>query len=134
MAGGNVKNKDKLAHLLHQEPPRVSWKALSLTSLVVRQGWRAGVSVLTPLKKKRKSQHIKCSERSRGGEMGWSCFFQSTNIPQHVCGCVSGSVLSDTRTVPTRLLCPWDSPDKNPGVGSHALVWGIFLTQGPNPG
>ena len=26
---------------------------------------------------------------------------------------------------PTRLLCPWDSPGKNPGVGSHALLQGI---------
>ena len=27
---------------------------------------------------------------------------------------------------PTRLLCPWDSPDKNPGVGCHARLQGIF--------
>ena len=29
-----------------------------------------------------------------------------------------------------RLLCPWDSPGKNTGVGCHALLQGIFLTQG----
>ena len=34
---------------------------------------------------------------------------------------------------PTRLLCPWDSPGKNIGVGCHALLLGIFLTQGLNP-
>ena len=33
---------------------------------------------------------------------------------------------------PTRLLCPWDSPGKNTGVGCHALRQGIFPTQGPN--
>ena len=33
---------------------------------------------------------------------------------------------------PTRLLCPWDSPDKNTGVGCHAFLQGIFLTQGSN--
>ena len=33
---------------------------------------------------------------------------------------------------PTRLLCPWDSPGKNTGVGCHALLHGIFLTQGSN--
>ena len=33
---------------------------------------------------------------------------------------------------PTRLLCPWDSPSKNTGVGCHALLQGIFLTQGLN--
>ena len=30
---------------------------------------------------------------------------------------------------PTSLLCPWDSPGKNPGVGCHALLLGIFLTE-----
>ena len=34
---------------------------------------------------------------------------------------------------PTRLLCPWDSPGKNTGVGCHSLLQGIFLTQGLNP-
>ena len=35
---------------------------------------------------------------------------------------------------PTRLLYPWDSPDKNTGVGCHFLLQGIFPTQGWNPG
>ena len=35
---------------------------------------------------------------------------------------------------PFRLRCPWNSPDKNTGVGCHFLLWGIFLTQGSNPG
>ena len=34
---------------------------------------------------------------------------------------------------PTRLLCPWDSPGKNTGVGCHSLLQGIFQTQGSNP-
>ena len=34
---------------------------------------------------------------------------------------------------PTRLLCPWDSPGKNTGVGCHALLQGIFPIQGLNP-
>ena len=32
----------------------------------------------------------------------------------------------------TRLFCPWDSPAKNTGVVCHALLQGIFLTQGSN--
>ena len=32
------------------------------------------------------------------------------------------------------LLCPWNAPGKNTRVGSHALLQGIFLTQGSNPG
>ena len=35
--------------------------------------------------------------------------------------------------VAARLLCPWDFPGKNPGVGCHFLLQGIFLTQGSNP-
>ena len=38
------------------------------------------------------------------------------------------------RLQPTRLLCPWNSPGKNTGVGCHSLLQGIFPTQGSNPG
>ena len=33
----------------------------------------------------------------------------------------------------SRLLCPWDSPGKNTGVGVHALLQEIFLAKGSNP-
>ena len=50
--------------------------------------------------------------------------------------CVSCSVMSNSlqpyRLWPTRLLCPWDSPGKNTGVGCHALCQGNFQTQGSN--
>ena len=36
-------------------------------------------------------------------------------------------------TVTTRLLCSWDSPSKNTGMGCHALFQGIVSTQGLNP-
>ena len=32
------------------------------------------------------------------------------------------------------LLCTWDSPGKNTGVGCHSLLQGIFPSQGSNPG
>ena len=35
---------------------------------------------------------------------------------------------------PIRLLCPWDFPGKDTGVGCHFLLQGIFPTQGSNPG
>ena len=41
--------------------------------------------------------------------------------------------LSRTLCDPTSLLCPWDSPGKNAGVGCHAFLQGIFPTQGLNP-
>ena len=53
-----------------------------------------------------------------------------------VCVCVllaqSCPTLQSRALWPTRLLCPWDSPGKNTGVGCHALLQGIFLTQGLN--
>ena len=33
---------------------------------------------------------------------------------------------------PTRLLCLWDFPGKNTGVGCHFLLQGILPTQGSN--
>ena len=35
---------------------------------------------------------------------------------------------------PARLLCPWDSPGKNTGVGSRSLLQDIFPNHGSNPG
>ena len=54
--------------------------------------------------------------------------------------CVCAKSLSRVRlsvipwTKAPRLLCLWDSPDKNTGVGCHSLLQGIFLTQGSNLG
>ena len=36
-------------------------------------------------------------------------------------------------TVAHQLLCPWDFPGKNTGVGCHFPLQAIFLTQGLNP-
>ena len=35
-------------------------------------------------------------------------------------------------TLPARLLCPWHSPGKSTGLSCHALLQGIFPTQGFN--
>ena len=44
--------------------------------------------------------------------------------------CVSRSVVFDSLqphgVQPTRLLCPWNSPGKNTGVGSHSLLQDVF--------
>ena len=49
----------------------------------------------------------------------------------------SASLVSDSLgpqgLQPARLLCLWDFPGKNTGVGCHFLLQGIFLTQGSNP-
>ena len=53
-----------------------------------------------------------------------------------LCECSVALVISNSSQLyglqPTRLLCPWDSPGKNVGVGCHALLQGVFLTQGSN--
>ena len=45
---------------------------------------------------------------------------------------VSNSVTPVGCNLP-RLLCPWNFPDKNTGMGCQFLLQGIFLTQGLNP-
>ena len=48
---------------------------------------------------------------------------------------VSHSVMSSSLQLwPPKLLCPWNSPGKNTGVGSHFLLQEIFLMQGSNLG
>ena len=46
--------------------------------------------------------------------------------------CVPMDSLQPSGPQPARLLCPWDPPGKNTGVGCHAFLQGIFLTQGSN--
>ena len=46
--------------------------------------------------------------------------------------CFSPDSLRPYGPQPARLPCPWDSPGKNTGVGCHALLQGIFPTQGSN--
>ena len=68
----------------------------------------------------------------------WETVSVSVCVCVCVCVCVSHSVMSDSLWPhglwPARLLCPWDSPGKNTGVGCHALLQGIFPTQGSNLG
>ena len=70
--------------------------------------------------------------REKANEVSWNLNFIS------LCVCVSRSVVSDSLQphglYPVRLLCPWNSPGKNTGVGYHTLLQGIFPTQGLNPG
>ena len=41
--------------------------------------------------------------------------------------------LCDPWTIAHQLPYPWDFPDKNTGVGCHAILQRIFLAQGSNP-
>ena len=57
-------------------------------------------------------------------ELNWSCFLVAKSYL---------TLLWPHRLKSIRLLCPWDSPGKNTGVGFHFLLQGIFLTQESNP-
>ena len=61
----------------------------------------------------------------------------TTLLIGHMCVCVNHSDMSYSLQShglqPARLLCPWNSPDKDTGVDCHSLLQGIFLTQGSNP-
>ena len=50
---------------------------------------------------------------------------------------INCSVVSDSmqphRLWPVRLLCPWNSPSKNTGVGCYSLLQGVFPIQGLKP-
>ena len=64
------------------------------------------------------------------------CEFQNIEKTKYVLSC---SVVSDSsqphRLYPARLLCPWNVPGKNTGVGCHLLPRGSPPTQDhPDPG
>ena len=45
------------------------------------------------------------------------------------CLCAFSALLDSVTPLPVRLLCPWDFPGKNTGVGCHFLFHRIFPTQ-----
>ena len=64
-------------------------------------------------------------------------FVLPSKINQCYCCCClaaksCSTLLRPHEPLPARLLCPWDFPSKNTGVGCHFLLQGIFLTQGSN--
>ena len=61
---------------------------------------------------------------------GWPC----RKPPESVSCSVMSNSLQCYGLQPTRLLCPWNSPSKSTGVGSHSLLHRIFPTQGLNLG
>ena len=53
-------------------------------------------------------------------------------LSESVCRSIMSDSLQPHGQLPARLLCSWDSPSKNTGVSCHALLQGIFPTQGSN--
>ena len=56
-----------------------------------------------------------------------------------ICACMlshfsHAQLFANLMTITVRLLCPYDFPGKNTGVGCHALLQKTFPTQESNPG
>ena len=67
-----------------------------------------------------------------------SVFLPKGSRTWHACVCAKSlqscpTLCNPIDCTPTRLLCSWDSPGKNTGVGCHFFLQGIFLPQGLNP-
>ena len=61
-------------------------------------------------------------------------YYPKQSIGSMHAGVLSGvQILQPHRLYPARLLCPWNFPGKNTGMGCHFLLQGIFPTQGVNP-
>ena len=62
--------------------------------------------------------------------VSWQAYFILWDAYVHGQGLQPCQTLCNSGLKPGRLLCPWDSPDKNTGVGCHAFLQGIFPTLG----
>ena len=76
---------------------------------------------------------------SHASSLGWWSVSPWIIYMFRCCCCCLGTKLSPTLLkasglYPARLLCPWDFPGNNTGVGCHFLLQHIFPTQGLNPG
>ena len=66
-----------------------------------------------------------------GHTLAWPISLGLAHFECFYCCLVTKSYL--TFLLPTGLLCPWNSPGKNIGLGRHSLLQGIFLNQGWKP-
>ena len=91
-----------------------------------------------------KSQHIgkdgdagKDWGQGEGDDRGWDAWMASPTQCTCCCCCSAAQscpTLCDPMTSPSGSSVHGNSPGKNTGMGCHALLQGIFLTQGLNPG
>ena len=76
------------------------------------------------------SLFCKSTDSIHGAPPSWTDHFTSTITWWSQVAWVS---LQPYGLYPVKLLCWWDPPGKNIGMDCHALLQGIFLTQGLNP-
>ena len=66
-------------------------------------------------------------EQALGDKHDWTVEQQQQSMFNCVCA-QSCPTLQPQELQPTRLLCPWDFPGNNTGVGCHFILQGIFQT------
>ena len=122
-----------------EEPGRLQ----SMGSLRVGPDWVTSISLFTFMHWRRKWQPIPVflpgESQGWGSLVGWTRLkWLSSSSPYSNSNSFSRSVMSDSLwpqgLYPARILCPWDSPGKNTGVGCHFLIQKIFPTQESNSG
>ena len=78
-----------------------------------------------------------CSLSMRHIQLQYFLYIKTFNLHRTPYAMVSHSVMSDSLQAhvlyPTGLLCAWNSPGKNTGVGSCSLLQGIFPTSNNLP-
>ena len=84
------------------------------------------------LNKKRKESFF-CSSPPSSLHFFLPAFCKLPPLCVHMLCTVMSTALQPHARWPARLLCPWDSPGKNTGVGCHFLLQGIFPIQASNP-
>ena len=85
------------------------------------------------LPRAREVWNVDQTPENRGTPLGWSWRLwrsQMEVIFAKICQILHVKWVSFIAWNYTSLLCPWDSPGRNTGVGCHFLLQGIFLTQG----
>jgi len=70
-------------------------------------------------RRKNNTEHLMCTQHF-AGTLSYVCQVTS----------VMSDPLRPYGLETSRLLCPWETTGKNPGIGYHAFLQGIFLTQG----
>ena len=133
-------------------PSKIPWmeepgRLRSTGSLRVRHNWVTSLSLSLSCIREGNGNPLQrsCLENPRDGGAWWAAVYgvaqSRTRLKQLSSSSSSSSILlcglghsRHTHCVwlsitlwilPTRLLCPWDSPDKNNGVGCHAFLQDI---------
>ena len=130
LTGWEMGDKIQILHLRNQNPSLQ--KGMPLRREKNLKGRFAEQTTMTPRKREREPNHISQTCNS----VAWLLIQTDELSSIERCESWATLVVSDSLgpcgLQPTILLSPWDSPGKSTAVDCHALLQGIFPTQGLN--